>query len=90
MLLLSHVLQPIPTAELVAERLGHADSSTTSTIYAHGTKDQRREAAETFRRKWRSGEAAVRAVGRSQGRSPANNAGFLQGMTVEIGAASGI
>ncbi len=40
---------------VVAERLGHADSSTTSTIYAHVTKDQRREAAETFRRKLEGG-----------------------------------
>jgi integrase len=35
---------------VVAERLGHADSSTTSTIYAHVTKKQRRGAAETYER----------------------------------------
>lgn len=35
---------------VVAERLGHADSSTTSTIYAHVTGKQRRSAAETFQR----------------------------------------
>jgi len=35
---------------VVAERLGHADASTTSNIYAHVTDRQRRQGAETFRR----------------------------------------
>ncbi len=35
---------------VVADRLGHADSSTTSNIYAHVTDRQRRQGAETFRR----------------------------------------
>lgn len=35
---------------VVADRLGHADSSTTSNIYAHVTDRQRRKGAETFRR----------------------------------------
>lgn len=35
---------------VVADRLGHADSSTTSTVYAHVTERQRRGGAETFRR----------------------------------------
>ncbi len=35
---------------VVAERLGHANRSTTSTIYAHVTKKQRRGAAETCER----------------------------------------
>lgn len=40
---------------VVAERLGHADSSTTSTIYAHVTKRQRREVADTYRRIFEGG-----------------------------------
>lgn len=35
---------------VVAERLGHANSSTTANIYAHVTERQRRQGAETFRR----------------------------------------
>lgn len=35
---------------VVANRLGHADSSTTASVYVHLTERQRRQGAETFRR----------------------------------------
>jgi integrase len=44
------LLEAAEPLHVVAERLGHANSSTTANIYAHVTERQRRQGAETYRR----------------------------------------